>query len=155
LVALLSLGLSASLWWAYFSGEQEVERAMHGAPAERRPHLALIGFGYWHYGLVLGIIAVAAGLKKAIGEPYDPLDTGIAVALAAGAALFIASDVGFRRTLGIARSHVRLVASAAALATVPIGTELAATAQLGAIAAIVVAALAVESSRPEPVESAI
>jgi low temperature requirement protein LtrA len=106
------------------------------------------GFGYWHYGLLLGIVAVAAGLKKAIGDPYDPLDAWIAAGLATGVALFVACDVGFRRTLGIARSHVRVAASAAALATIPLGTELAATAQIGALAAIVAVALVVERSRP-------
>jgi low temperature requirement protein LtrA len=144
LVALLSLALSASLWWMYFSDEGEVERAMHDAPADRRPQLALTAFGYWHYGLLLAIVAVAAGLKKAIGDPYDPLDAWIAVELAAGAALFTACEVGFRRTLGIARSHIRLAAAAAALATVPLGIELAASAQVGALAAIIAVALAVE-----------
>jgi low temperature requirement protein LtrA len=141
IVALLSLALSASLWWLYFSDEGAVERAMYEAPEARRPELALWGFGYWHYGLLLGIVAVAAGLKKAIGDPYDPLDTWIAVELAVGAALFVASEVGFRRTLGIPRSGFRLVAAGAALATLPLGTELAATAQIAAIAAICAAAL--------------
>jgi low temperature requirement protein LtrA len=145
-VALLALALSAGLWWAYFSDEEAVERAMHEAPPERRPQLALTGFGYWHYGILLGIVAVAAGLKKAIGDPYDPLDTWISVGLGAGAMLFIVCDVGFRRTFGIARSHIRLVASAAALTTIPLGTELGAAPQVGAIAALITAALAVEGT---------
>jgi low temperature requirement protein LtrA len=147
--ALLSLALSASLWWLYFSDEGAVERALQAAPPQRRPQLALLGFGYWHYGLLLGIVAVAAGLKKAIGDPYNPLDTWIAAELAAGAALFVACDVGFRRTLGIARSHIRLAASAT-LATVPLGTEIAAAAQLAALTAIAAGALAAETSRGAP-----
>jgi low temperature requirement protein LtrA len=141
LVALLSLALSAALWWTYFSDEGAIEEAMHAAPPERRPQLALLGFGYWHFGLLLGVVALAAGLKKAVGEPYDPLDGWIAGELAAGVALFLACDVGFRRTLGIPRGGARLVAAAVALATIPLGTELAATAQVAALAAIVVLAL--------------
>jgi low temperature requirement protein LtrA len=148
LVALLSLALSASLWWTYFSDEEAVEHAMVDAPEEGRPHLALLGFGYWHFGLLLGVVAVAAGLKKAIGDPYDSLDGWIATELGAGAALFLACDVGFRRTLGIARSRYRLAAAAAALVTILIGTELSAAVQIGALAAIVAGALAVEGSRP-------
>jgi low temperature requirement protein LtrA len=144
LVALLALSLSAALWWVYFSDEEDVERAFEEAAPERRPELALRGFGYWHYGILLGIVAVAAGLKKAIGEPYEPLAGWIAVGLAVGAALFIACEVGFRRTFGIERNGVRLVAAAVALATIPLGTELGAAAQVGTIAALVVAALAVE-----------
>jgi low temperature requirement protein LtrA len=144
LVALLSLSLSAALWWVYFSDEEAVERAFHEASAERRPQLALSGFGYWHYGILLGIVAVAAGLKKAIGDPYEPLDGWIAVALAAGAALFILCEVGFRRTFGIARNQARLVAAAAVLAVIPLGTEVGAAAQVGAIAALVTGGLAAE-----------
>jgi low temperature requirement protein LtrA len=147
LMALLSLALSASLWWTYFSDEEAVEPAMLAASPERRAQLALWGFGYWHYGLILGVVGVAAGLKKAIGDPYDPLDAWIALELAAGAALFIACDAGFRRTLGVARSAIRLVAAAASLLTIPVGTELSAAAQVGALAAIMAAALVAEASR--------
>jgi low temperature requirement protein LtrA len=147
LVALLALGLSAALWWTYFSDEEAVERAMTDAPQERRPQLALTAFGYWHYGLLLGVVAVAAGLKKAIGDPYDPLGDVIAVELGVGAALFLACDVGFRRTLGLTRSEIRLAAAAFMVATIPIGTELSGAAQVGALAAIAALALAVEGSR--------
>jgi low temperature requirement protein LtrA len=147
LVALLSLALSASLWWLYFSDEGAVERAFHDAPPERRPVLALIGYGYWHFGILLGVIAVAAGLKKAVGTPAAELDTWIACELAVGVALFVACDVGFRRALGIPRGGARLVAAAVALATIPLGTELDAKTQITALAAIVVCALLVEGRR--------
>ena len=143
--ALLSLCLSAALWWAYFRDEDEVERAFEAAPSERRPELALVGFGYWHYGILLGIVAVASGLKNAVGHPYDPLDTWIAVALAAGVVLFILCDVGFRRTFGIERNDARLIAAPLLLATIPLGTEADAVAQIGALAAILAAALIAES----------
>lgn len=146
LVVLLALALTASFWWLYFSDEGAVEHAMLDAPTERRARLALTAFGYWHYGLLLAIVAVAAGLKKAVGDPYDPLAGWIALALAAGAALFILSEVGFRRTLAIERSGTRLVAAVGALATIPLGAEVAALAQVGALAAIVVAALVVEGT---------
>jgi low temperature requirement protein LtrA len=148
LVVLLALALSASLWWVYFSDEGAVERAMLDAPRERRPHLALVAFGYWHYGLLLAIVAVAAGLKKAVGDPYDPLGSLSAAELAFGTALFLACEVGFRRALGIRRSGARIIAAAMALATIPLGMELDAKAQIGTLAAIVVIALVVESSRP-------
>ena len=144
LVALLSLSLSAALWRLYFSDEEAVERALRGMAPQRRAQPALTGFGYWHYGILLGIIAVAAGLKKAIGHPYDPLEHWIAVDLAAGAALFIVCDIGFRRTFGITHNRTRLLAAVTALATIPLGTELAAATQVGAIAALVTIALAAE-----------
>jgi low temperature requirement protein LtrA len=147
LVALLALSLSAALWWVYFSDEEAIERALQDAPPEQRAQLALIGFGYWHYGILLGVVALAAGLKKAIGDPYDPLDGWIAVSLATGVSLFIACDVGFRRTLGFALTQIRLVAAVTVLLTIPLGTEVGAAAQVGAIAALVTGALAAEGRR--------
>jgi low temperature requirement protein LtrA len=148
LAALLSLCLSAALWWAYFRDEDEVEKAFQAAPPERRPELALAGFGYWHYGILLGIIAIAAGLKKAVGHPYDPLETWIAIGLAVGTALFIICDVGFRRTFGIARNDARLLAAPLLLATIPLGTEVDAVVQIVVIVGIVTVALVAEA-RPE------
>jgi low temperature requirement protein LtrA len=152
--ALLSLGLSAAFWWIYFSDSEAVELAFHEAPPERRPLLALNGFGYWHFGIVLGVVAVAAGLKKAIGDPGDPLGGWIAFELAAGAAVFLVCEVGFRRTFGVERSRTRLAAGAAVLLTIPIGTEIGGAAQVGAIAALVTAALLLEGVRREAPRSA-
>jgi len=146
LVALLALGLSASLWWMYFRDETAVEQAMQQAAPERRAGLALNAFGYWHYGLLLGIVGLAAGLKKTIGAPYDALETVIAFELAAGVALFVACDAGFRRALGIGRNRVKLVTALGALATIPLGTQISGAAQIPALATIVVAALVVEGT---------
>jgi low temperature requirement protein LtrA len=150
-VALLSLALSAALWWLYFRDEEAVEQAMVDADDTHRARLALTGFGYWHYGLLLGIVAVAAGLKRVTGDPYGHLAQSFGIELAVGVALFTACTVGFRRTLGLGTSRSRLVAAAAALATIPLGTELSAVVQLAALTAIVVAALLVEA-REEVVE---
>jgi low temperature requirement protein LtrA len=147
LVALLSLALSASLWWLYFRHEEAIEDAMVSAGESRRARLALVGFGYWHYGLLLGVVAVAAGLKKAIGDPYDDIGGWIGIELALGVAIFLWCSAGFCRTLGLETSAPRLVAGTAALATIPIGTEWTAVAQLAALTAIVAAALLVEGRR--------
>jgi low temperature requirement protein LtrA len=154
LVALLSLSLSAALWWVYFSDEAAVEDAFQATPPERRPQLALNGFGYWHYGLLLGVVAVAAGLKKAIGDPYEPLDGWIGVELASGAALFVVCDVGFRRTFGVARNATRLLAAGAILATIPLGTEVGAAVQVGAVAGILAFGLVAEAVTRSPGEPA-
>jgi low temperature requirement protein LtrA len=144
-VALLSLGLSASLWWLYFRDEGDVERAMEDAEPSRRARLAILAFGYWHYGLLLAVVAVAAGVKKAIGHPYDELGTWVGSELAIGVALFTACTVGFRATLGLPVGRVRLLAAAVALATIPLGTHWSAAAELVALTAIVVGALAIEA----------
>jgi low temperature requirement protein LtrA len=144
-VALLGLALSAGLWWTYFGGDDErAEAAMLAAPASARSRLALVAFGCWHLPLLLGIIAVASGVKVAIGHPDDALETGRALALGGGTALFLFGEAGFRRSLRIGQGGVRLAAAVAALATLPLGTELSATWQLAALVAVLAGALAVE-----------
>ena len=147
LVVLLSLALSASLWWLYFRDEDGVEQAMVEAPQPRRARLALVGFGYWHYGLLLGVVSVAAGLKKAVGDPYDPLGTSIGSELALGVALFVACTAGFAAALGLGFRRERMVAAVLALATIPVGTEWTAAAEIAALTAIVVGALVLEARR--------
>ncbi len=95
----------------YFSDEGAVEQAFHDASPARQPQLALNGFGYWHYGILLGIVALAAGIKKSIGEPYDPLAGCAASGWQTGSRSVIAGEVGFRRTFGISRNKLRLVAA--------------------------------------------
>jgi low temperature requirement protein LtrA len=139
-IALLALALSASLWWTYFRDEEPIEHALVSAPSSQRPRLA-INFGYAHYFLLLGVVLVAAGLKKAIPDPTDPLEDLTAVVLAVGTGMFLAADATLRCALGIAHSRALLVAGVAMLATIPLGTAVSASVQVAAIAAIVTLAL--------------
>jgi low temperature requirement protein LtrA len=154
LAVVLGLLLSAGLWWAYFGADddEQAERALAEAPARRQPWIALEGFGVAHYFLLLGIVLTAAGIKEAIGHAYDPLETADALVLGGGVALFLAADVGFRRVLGLGRSLHRAVAALLALATIPLGSELAAVAQLAALVVVLAGALAGErEDRPDRV----
>jgi low temperature requirement protein LtrA len=152
LVATLGLLLAAGLWWAYFGADDDAqaEAALTRAPAPQRPWMALHGFGVAHYFLLLGIVLVAVGLKKGTGHAYDELTAAQALALGGGVALFLAADVAFRRVLHLGRSIHRVAAAVGALATVPLGSEVAAAAQLGALALLLALALAGEGAlRPE------
>jgi low temperature requirement protein LtrA len=152
LVAILGLLVAAGLWWAYFGADDDAqaEAALTRAPAHARPWMALYGFGVAHYFLLLGIVLVAVGLKKGTGHAYDELTAGQALGLGGGAALFLAADVAFRRVLRLGRSVHRAAAAVAALATVPLGSEVAAAAQLGALALVLAVALGGEGAlRPE------
>ena len=145
-VAVLGLLLSACLWWAYF-GVGDDDRAAHAlasAPPERRFLMGFDGFGIWHIPILLGIIAAAAGIKKVTGHPGDHLHLAQALQLGGGIALFMLGDLLFRRTLAIGAVRWRAVAVVAALATVPLGLELSAAAQLLALVLFVAGALALE-----------
>jgi low temperature requirement protein LtrA len=146
-VAVLGLLLAACLWWAHFGGDDtRAEQALAAVPEDRRAAVAVRAFGYWHLPLLLGIIALAAGLKHAIGHPFDPLDLPHALLLAGGVTAFLAGDVGFRRTLHLGPGRVRATAAALALATVPIGLATSAVLQLTALGVVLAGSLAAESS---------
>ena len=145
-VAVLGLLLSACLWWAYFGGDDtRAERALAATPPDRRPIVAVHAFGHWHLPILFGIIAAAAGLKKATGHASHELELAQALSLAGGVAVFLAGDVLFRRSLGIGRGAWRGAAAALALATVPLGTELSAVTQLAVLVALLVGALGAEA----------
>ena len=146
LIALLGLALSAALWWTYFGEEEAIDHAMLAAPPTERPRLALL-FGYSHAFLLLGIVVFAAGLKKAIPEPLDELRPATAVALAGGAALFVAADAAMLRRLGVRQSPWRVAAALAVLATIPLGVGVAAAAQVAAAAAVIAVALVLDRRR--------
>lgn len=151
LVVNLGLGLSACLWWAYFRGDDErAERSLAATPTERRPQLAIEAFGYAHYLILLGIIGIASALKTATGHAFDAFTLEQALGLAGGLFLFLLGDALFRRSLAIGRIDIRLVAAVLALATVPLGTELTAFAQLVVLVLLTVTALYAESRATPP-----
>src|SRR5689334_5077798 len=130
-VAVLGLLLSACLWWAYFGGDDEAaERALLREPLIERAWKSLLAFGVWHLPILLGIIAMAAGLKKATGHPFEHLHSPQAIALAGGVALFMLGDAMFRSTLDIGTGAVRAMTGLLALATIPLGLEVSAAAQI-------------------------
>ena len=151
LIALLALALSASLWWTYFSHEEPVEAALLATPTGERPRLALL-MGYVHFFLLLGVVLVAAGLKKAIPDPVGDFGWESAFILPVGTAMFVAADTADLRLLGIPFKRGRLVAVVAVLATIPVGL-FSAAAQVAMIVLIMAVTLPsgpllVDNARP-------
>ncbi len=155
-VSLLGLALSAALWWALFGGSEDerAERALTRAGRSKRTGMILNAYFYAHTPLLLGIVAVAAGIEQAIAHtaiapPAGP--AAAAIALAAGTAAVLAGDIAFRRLLGIGRTRVRMAAAAAAAATVGAGLSAGLPAQLALLTAIL-AAMIVAEQRLEPAD---
>jgi low temperature requirement protein LtrA len=143
-VAVLGLLLVAGLWWTYFADEEAVTEAMRRADHARRIRIGVTGFGYWHYAMLLAIVAIAAALKKATGHPFDEASTFAAIALGAGVALFLAADAAFRRVLRVGGGAPRAYTALVAPLSIPLGF-VAASLQIAALVALL-AALVV--SRP-------
>ena len=154
-VALLGLALCAALWWALFGGgeDERAERALAAADTTRRTGVVLNAYFYAYTPLLLGIVAVAAGLEQAIARAADPPaePAGAAVLLAVGTAGVLAGDIAFRRLLGLGNGLARPAAAAAAFATIPAGLYAGLPVQLALLAAVLTAMLVIEQrARREP-----
>lgn len=147
--ALLGLALAAAVWWVYFGrdGEREAEEALLRADVVRRTRLILGGYFYAHIPVLLGIVALAAGVKKVIG--HDHLDLAPAVTLAAGVSLVLLGEVCFRRALGLSSPPLRLWTAALGLATFPLGLW-SAPLQLASLVALVILMLTIERRLESP-----
>jgi low temperature requirement protein LtrA len=145
-VAVLGLGLAAALWWAYFGedADEDDARALAAIPEHERPQVALHSYYFGYLPILLGVLAVAAGLEEGIAHAFDASKLGIALALGGGAACFLVGVVLFRLALGIRLPPWRLIAALLALATVPLGTEGSALLQIAVLLAVLAACFALE-----------
>jgi low temperature requirement protein LtrA len=147
LAAILGLAVSAALWWAHF-GDGDDERAAQAIAAvdrDRRTGLALTTY-YALIPMLLGVVALATGMYLTIGNPARPHpgSQAVAVAVASGAALFLAGSAWFRRALRIGPIALRLAGAAFALATAALGATVSTEAQLAVLLAGIAAMLAAE-----------
>jgi low temperature requirement protein LtrA len=145
LVAVLGLCIAYYLWWIYFAGDDERSEHVLARTADprRRARLALEGWGYAHYPMLLGIVILAVGIKKTVEHAFESLHWSQAIALAGGVALYQVGHAIFLRLLGISGWVHRAVAAVAVLATIPLG-HVQAVLQLAAIPLIMAAAAIVE-----------
>jgi low temperature requirement protein LtrA len=146
LAVLLGLALAATLWWSYFARDEEsAELALAAIEPLPRRLLTAVRAYYWCYvPMLLGIVALAAGVKLSISHLTERLTIGPALTLAGGAALYLAGEAAFRQSLGIRPVAVRAVAAVAALATVALGITTGAALQLVALVAILLGMLVPE-----------
>jgi low temperature requirement protein LtrA len=144
--AVLGLALAAALWWIIFGGadEERTEAALTAASSERRTALALQALFYGNVPVLLGLVAMAAGVQAAIEDRAgsQPAAAGV---LAVGAALFLAGDAAVRRLLWRGQVAFRAAGAIAALATAAAGAAAGLEAQVALLTAILVVMLRAEA----------
>jgi low temperature requirement protein LtrA len=144
--AVLGVVLSAALWWAYFDLtailSEEHFRNLRGEP---RLLVARDAYSYLHLPLIAGILLVALGVKKTLGDVDEPLTTVPAVALFGGIALYYAAHVAFRFRAAHTLSRERILAALVSLALIPVATEVDSLVALGIAAALAALLIAYES----------
>src|SRR6266540_1415117 len=85
LAAALGLALSACLWWLYFGGDDErAVRALAGMDPVRRARGALVGYGYAHLPLLLGIVTIASAKRRGFEHPFTTFSWTRAAILGGG-----------------------------------------------------------------------
>jgi low temperature requirement protein LtrA len=146
--AALGLVLSCSLWWAYFDVVALVfEGRFREATGLRRILIARDAYSYLHLPMVAGIILIALGVKKTIGDVDHALNAAPAAALFGGVALYYLGHVGFRMRIVGTVNRQRLIAAVVSLALIPLGAEVDAIVALGLAAAVAAAVIAYEAIR--------
>jgi low temperature requirement protein LtrA len=146
--ALLGLVLAFGLWWAYFDVVAIVaERRFRSSEGYERLRIARDSYSYLHLPMIAGIVLVALGVKKTLGDVDEPLETIPAVALFGGIAIYYAGHVGFRLRNVRTLNRPRLVALVVCLALIPLGTEVDAIVALALAALVTSAVIAYEAIR--------
>jgi low temperature requirement protein LtrA len=96
---------------------------------------------------VAGIVLLALGLKKTLGQVGDPLEIVPATALLGGTALYLLAHVAFRLRNVHRLSTQRLLCAGVLVALLPAAVELPALATLAILAAALAALIADETVR--------
>jgi low temperature requirement protein LtrA len=135
--AALGLVVSCALWWAYFDVWALItETRFRRARGHSRILIARDVYSYLHLPMIAGVVLIALGIKKTIGDVDEPLKVAPAVALLGGIALYYAGHVGIRWRMTHTLFRGRLVALLASVALIPVATEVDALLAL-ALAAVV------------------
>ncbi len=145
--AIVGIALAAALWWLYFDVVALVaeRRLGHAKVGREQNEIARDSFSYLHFPMVAGIVLVALGLKKTIGDVGEPLKVEVASALLGGTALYLLAHVAFRWR-NVHRFSVQRVAAAALLvALIPLATEIDALVTVAAVTAVLAALIAYEA----------
>jgi low temperature requirement protein LtrA len=147
--AVLGIAVAAAQWWLYFDVVALVaERKLSSAPVGREQNeMARDSYSFLHLPMVAGIVLVALGMKKTLGDVDAPLKLVPAAALLGGTTAYLLAHVAFRWRNVHSLNRQRLAVAVALLALLPVAVALPALATVGLLAAVLVALIAYEAVR--------
>jgi low temperature requirement protein LtrA len=136
--AVIGTAVIAALWWLYFDvvALVAVRRLENASPGRERNEVARDSVSYLHFPMVCGIVLMALGFKKTLGDVAEPLKVVPAAALLGGAALYLLAHVAFRWRTVHRFSGQRALAAVVCLALIPAGVELPGLVTLGLLAGL-------------------
>ena len=147
--AILGVTLAAMMWWAYFDVVALVATRRLASIEDRREQneTARDSYGYLHGPMVAGIILVALGLKKTIGDIDEPLKIVPAFALIGGFAIYLLSHVAFRWRNVHTLNRRRFALGIGLFALLPLAVDVPALATLAIVTAVACLLITYEAVR--------
>ena len=147
----VATALVVALWWLYFDVVAlAAARRLEQASGGERNRLARDSFSYLHLPMIAGIVLIALGLKKTLGDVGAPLAAVPAAALLGGSALYLLAHVAFRlRNVRTLSTH-RLVVAVLLVALVPAAREVPALAAVTGVTALLIGLITYEMLRFAP-----
>jgi low temperature requirement protein LtrA len=147
--AVLGIALAAALWWIYFDVVALVaaRRLARATVGREQNEIARDSYSYIHFAMVAGIVLVALGLKKTLGDVDDPLKIEPAFALLGGLATYLLGHVAFRLRNMHTLNRRRLVLAAIFLAMIPLAVEISALAILAVVNVLIWGLIVYETTR--------
>lgn len=151
--AVLGLTAAATLWWTYFDTHVMLsERALAAVTGHERTKMAQVAFTYLHLPIVVGVVMLSLGLKKALGHlggadghsPADHLHGAPLWALFGGTALYLLATAGISWRCSRQLKPHRLAAAALLLALTPLMGSVPVLVALLSLAAVLVVLIAYE-----------
>jgi low temperature requirement protein LtrA len=161
---LLGLAISGALWWAYFDVTALLtEHALAAATGERQIRLARGGYTFLHLPMIIGVVLLSLGLKKAIGYVAgvdehtlaDPLYGVPMAVLYGGTALYLLAHVGFKYFMTGNLSVLRTVVAVLLVALAPVMALVPALVSLTVLAVVVMTLVGIETHRYRELRHAI
>jgi low temperature requirement protein LtrA len=139
----------AAMWWLYFDVVALVAaRRLHNAePGRERNEVARDSYSYLHFPMVAGIVLVALGLKKTLGDTGHELKLVPAVAMLGGTSLYLLAHVAFRWRNIHTLNRQRLVVGVTLPILVLLALEIPALATLAILAGVLCGLVAYEAIR--------
>jgi low temperature requirement protein LtrA len=141
--------VAAGLWWLYFDVVALVaqRRLATATPGREQNSMARDSYSYLHYPMVAGIVLVALGMKKTLGDVGKELELVPAAALLGGTAVYLLAHVGFRLRNVHTLNKQRLLTAVLLVAAIPVATEIPALASVVLVAAVLALLIAYEAVR--------
>ncbi|HEY6775962.1 MAG TPA: low temperature requirement protein A [Thermoleophilaceae bacterium] len=140
--------VSCALWWAYFDVWALItETRFRQARGHTRVLIARDVYSYLHLPMTAGVVLIALGIKKTIGDVDEPLKVAPAAALFGGIALYYAGHIGIRWRMTHTLFRGRVVALVVSVALIPVATKVDALLALGLAAVLTSAVILYEVLR--------